>query len=41
MVVLRGHLQIVVQNDADLPQGGCGSSAWADTNFPQIWIENV
>ena len=40
MVALCGHPRIVVQNDADLSQGGCGSSAREDTNFPQIWVEN-
>ena len=28
--------QIVVQNDADLPQGGCGSSTQVAANFPRI-----
>ena len=36
MVVSHGHLWIVVQNDANLPQGGRESSAWADTNLLQI-----
>ena len=40
MVVPRRHLRIVVQNDVDLLQGGRKSSVWADTNFPQIQIEN-
>ena len=29
-----------MRNNTDLPQGGCRSSAWADTNFPQIRVEN-
>ena len=33
MVVPRGHPRMVVRNDADLLQGGRGSSARADTNF--------
>ena len=40
MVVPRGHPRIVVRNDADLPQGGRGSSARADTNLPRIRVEN-
>ena len=40
MVVPRRHSRIVVRNDTDLPQGGRGSSAWEDTNFPRIRIEN-
>ena len=40
MVAQHGHLQIVVRNDADIPQGGCGSSARAGTNFLQIQVEN-
>ena len=39
MVVPCRNPQIVVQNDADLPQSGHRSSARADTNFPQIWVE--
>ena len=33
VVVPRGHPRMVVRNDADLLQGGRGSSARADTNF--------
>ena len=40
MVVSRRHPRIVVRNDADLPQGGRGSSARVYTNFPQIRVEN-
>ena len=40
MVVPRGYPQIVIQNDADLPQGGRGSSARTDTNFLRIRVEN-
>ena len=40
MVVPRGHLRIVVQNNADLLQGGRGSSVRVDTNFPLIRVEN-
>ena len=39
MVVPRRHPRIVL-NDADLPQGGHGSSARAYTNFPRIRVEN-
>ena len=40
MVVLRRHTRIVVRHDADLSQGGCGSSVGADMNLLQIWVEN-
>ena len=40
MVVPCRHPRIVVWYDADLPQSGCGSSAWADTNLPRICVEN-
>jgi len=33
VVIPHGHPQIVVRNDADLPQDGHGSSVRADTNF--------
>ena len=33
VVVPSGHRRIVVWNDADVPQGGRGSSARADMNF--------
>ena len=39
MVVLHRHPRIVVQNDADLPQGSRESSARADTNFSWIQVE--
>ena len=40
VVVPHRHPQIVVRYDADLPQASCGSSARADTNLPQIRVEN-
>ena len=40
MVVPRGHPRIVVRNDADLPQGGRGSSAQVDMNFLRMRVEN-
>ena len=40
VVVPRGNPRMVVWNDMDLPQGGCESSARANTNFPQIRVEN-
>ena len=40
MVVPNRHQRIVVRNDADLPQSGRESSAWADTNFLHIRVEN-
>ena len=33
MVVLRGHPQIVVQNDTDFPHGCRGTSARADADL--------
>ena len=35
MVVPRGHPRIVVWNDADIPHGCHGSSAWADVDSAQ------
>ena len=40
MVVPCGHPQIVVRNEADLPQVGRRSSARVDTNFLRIRVEN-
>ena len=40
MVVPRRHPRIVVRNEADLLQGGHGSSTRADTNIPWIRVEN-
>ena len=40
MAVPCRHPQVVVRYDANLPQGGHGSSARADANLPQIRVEN-
>ena len=40
MVVPCRHPWIVVRYNANLPQGGHGSSARADVNLPQIRVEN-
>ena len=39
MVVPRRHPRIVVQYNADLPQGGREYSARMGTNLPQIQVE--
>ena len=36
MVVLRGHLRIVVRNDADFPHGCCRTSARVNADSAQV-----